>query len=114
MDAAPLVAMIDAAAPPAPEVVVPRKDLSASFSESRFPSMTGRSSAPAGWLVGLAVVVVVGAAGAYAYHNGLIPASLFQRKEAPAEEAKPVDASAPIETTLVKPGEEASPVQSTN
>jgi cytoskeleton protein RodZ len=114
MDAAPLVAMIDAAAPPAPEVVVPRKDLSASFSESRFPSMTGRSSAPAGWLVGLAVVVVVVAAGAYAYHNGLIPASLFQRKEAPAEEAKPVEASAPIETTLVKPGEEASPVQSTN
>ncbi|MYM74970.1 DUF4115 domain-containing protein, partial [Duganella sp. FT134W] len=114
MDAAPLVAMIDAAAPPAPEVVVPRKDLSASFSESRFPSMTGRSSAPAGWLVGLAVVVVVGAAGAYAYQSGLIPASLFQRKEAPAEETKPVDASAPIETTLVKPGEEASPVQSTN
>ena len=114
MDAAPLVAMIDAAAPPAPEVVVPRKDLSASFSESRFPSMTGRSSAPAGWLVGLAVVVVVGAAGAYAYHNGLIPASLFQRKEAAVEEAKPVEASAPIETTLVKPGEEATPVQSTN
>ncbi len=81
MDAAPLIAMIDALAPPAPEVVVPRKDLSASFSESRFPSMTGRSSAPAGWLVGLAVVVVLGAAGAYAYQSGLIPASLFQRKD---------------------------------
>ena len=114
MDAAPLVALIDAVAPPAPEVVVPRKDLSASFSESRFPSMTGRSSAPAGWLVGLAVVVAVGAAGAYAYQSGMIPASLFQRKEAPVEEAKPAEASAPIETTLVKPGEEAAPAQSTN
>jgi cytoskeleton protein RodZ len=114
MDAAPLVAMIDALAPPAPEVVVPRKDLSASFSESRFPSMTGRSSAPAGWLVGLAVVVVVGAAGAYAYQSGLIPASLFQRKDVAVEETKPAEASAPIDTTLVKPGEEAAPVQSTN
>lgn len=115
MDAAPLVAMIDALAPPAPEVVVPRKDLSASFSESRFPSMTGRSSAPAGWLVGLAVVVVVGAAGAYAYQGGMIPASLFQRKDVAVEEAKPAaEASAPIDTTLVKPGEEAAPVQSPN
>ncbi|NYE59049.1 cytoskeleton protein RodZ [Duganella sp. 1224] len=114
MDAAPLVAMIDALAPPAPEVVVPRKDLSASFSESRFPSMTERSSGPAGWLVGLAVVVVVGAAGAYAYQSGLIPASLFQRKDVAAEEAKPADASAPLDTTLVKPGEEAAPLQSPN
>ena len=113
MDAAPLVAMIDAVAPPAPEVVVPRKDLSASFSESRFPSMTSRSSAPAGWLVGLAVVVVVGAAGAYAYQSGMIPASLFQRKDAAPEEAKPADVTPPIETTLVKPGEETT-VQSPN
>src|SRR5450830_1429574 len=111
MDAAPLVALIDAVAPPAPDVVVPRKDLSASFSESRFPSMTGRSSAPAGWLVGLAVVVAVGAAGAYAYQSGMIPASLFQRKEAPVEEAKPAETAAPIETTLVKPGEEATATQ---
>jgi len=105
MDAAPLVAMIDAAQPISPEVVVaPRKDLAASFSESRFPSMTGRSSsAPAGWLVGLAAVVVVGAAGAYAYQSGLIPASLFERKE----EVKPAEAPA-METTLVKQGQDAS------
>jgi cytoskeleton protein RodZ len=113
MDAAPLVAMIDAVAPPAPEVVVPRKDLSASFSESRFPSMTSRSSAPAGWLVGLAVIVVVGAAGAYAYQSGMIPASLFQRKDAAPEEAKPADVTPPIETTLVKPDQETT-VQSPN
>ncbi|WP_373988145.1 helix-turn-helix domain-containing protein [Duganella sp. BuS-21] len=111
MDAAPLVAMIEMAQPGSPEVAVaPRKDLAASFSESRFPSMTGRSSGPAGWLVGLAAVVVVGAAGAYAYQTGLIPASLFERKE---EEAKPAEAPA-IETTLVKPGEEASTLQSPN
>jgi cytoskeleton protein RodZ len=104
MDATPLVAMIEAAAPPSPEVVVPRKDLSASFSESRFPSMTERSSGPAGWLVGLGVVVVLAGAGAYAYQSGLIPASLFERK---AEEAKPVDTPA-IDTTLVK---ETAPLQ---
>lgn len=110
MDAAPLVAMIEIAQPTSPEVVVaPRKDLAASFSESRFPSMTGRSSGPAGWLVGLAAVVVVGAAGAYAYQAGLIPASLFEQKE----EAKPVETPA-IETTLVKPGEETAPLLSPN
>jgi cytoskeleton protein RodZ len=110
MDAAPLVAMIEAAQPTSPEVVVaPRKDLAASFSESRFPSMTGRSSAPAGWLVGLAAVVVVGAAGAYAYQTGLIPASLFERKE---EEAKPAEPTPAIDTTLVKEGQENTAVQS--
>ncbi|MRW89145.1 DUF4115 domain-containing protein [Duganella sp. FT80W] len=96
MDAAPLVAMIEAAAPPVPEVVVPRKDLSASFSESRLSLGGERPSKPAGWLIGLAAVVVVGGAAAYAYQSGLIPASLFERK---AEEAKPAPA---IETTLVK------------
>jgi cytoskeleton protein RodZ len=114
MDAAPLVAMIEAAQPISPEVVVaPRKDLAQSFSESRFPSMTGRSSAPAGWLIGLAAVVVVGAAGAYAYQSGLVPASLFERKE---EEAKPAEAAPAIETTLLKPGQEnaSAPLQSPN
>jgi cytoskeleton protein RodZ len=75
--------------------------------------MTGRSSAPAGWLIGLAAVVVVGAAGAYAYQSGLIPASLFERKE---EEAKPVEAAPAVETTLLKPGQDnaaAAPVPST-
>ncbi|WP_343732461.1 helix-turn-helix domain-containing protein [Duganella sp.] len=111
MDAAPLVAMIEAAQPTSPEVVVaPRKDLAASFSESRFPSMTGRSSsAPAGWLIGLAAVVVVGAAGAYAYQSGLIPASLFERKE----EVKTAETPA-IDTTLVKPGQEATTLQQPN
>jgi len=113
MDAAPLVAMIEAAQPTSPEVVVaPRKDLAQSFSESRFPSMTGRSSGPAGWLVGLAAVVVVGGAAAYAYQSGMIPASLFERKE---EETKPAEATtAPIDTTLVKPGQETTALQTQN
>jgi cytoskeleton protein RodZ len=119
LDATPLVAMIEVVSPTSHEAAPPRKEIAATFSESRFPSMTGRSASPTGWLVGVAVVVVVAAAGAYAWQTGLIPATLFQRagKEAPAavavEEAKPAD-SAPIETTLVKPGEENNPVQTTN
>ena len=118
IDATPLVAMIEVVSPTSHEAAPPRKDVAATFTESRFPSMTGRSSAPAGWLVGVAAVVVVAAAGAYAWQTGLIPATLFERSAAPAgataEAAKPAEASAPIETTLVKPGEETAPVQSTN
>ena len=116
LDATPLVAMIEVVSPTSHEAAPPRKEAT-TFSESRFPSMTARSSGTAGWLAGIAVVVVVGAAGAYAWKAGLIPATLFQRSEAPAaaavEEAKPA-AAEPIETTLVKPGEESNPVQSTN
>ena len=116
LDATPLVAMIEVVSPTSHEAAPPRKEAT-TFSESRFPSMTARSSGTAGWLAGIAVVVVVGAAGAYAWKAGLIPATLFQRSEAPAaaavEEAKPAAAD-PIETTLVKPGEESNPVQSTN
>lgn len=111
MDAAPLVAMIEVETPAGHEVVTPRKDLSASFSESRFPSMTERSSGSTGWLVGLAVVAVVGGAAAYAYQSGMIPASLFERK---AEEVKTAETAPAIETTLVKPGEENAPLQQKN
>jgi cytoskeleton protein RodZ len=120
IDATPLVAMIEVISPTSHEAAPPRKDVAATFTESRFPSMTGRSSAPAGWLVGVAAVVVVAAAGAYAWQTGLIPATLFERSQAPAsaaadvDAAKPAEASAPIETTLVKPGEETTTVQSTN
>jgi cytoskeleton protein RodZ len=120
IDATPLVAMIEVVSPTSHEAAPPRKEIAASFSESRFPSMTGRSSSgPAGWLVGVAVVVAVAAAGAYAWQTGLIPATLFERsKEAPAsattEAVKPADTVAPIETTLVKPGDVSAPVQSTN
>ncbi|RFP20527.1 helix-turn-helix domain-containing protein [Duganella sp. BJB488] len=119
IDATPLVAMIEVISPTSHEAAPPRKEIAATFTESRFPSMTGRSSTPTAWLVGAAAVVVVAAAGAYAYQAGLIPATLFQRadKEAPAsaaaEASKPADvAVAPIETTLVKPGQETAPLQS--
>ncbi|MCU6499379.1 helix-turn-helix domain-containing protein [Rugamonas sp. A1-17] len=119
IDATPLVAMIEVISPTSHEAAPPRKEIAATFTESRFPSMTGRSSTPTAWLVGAAAVVVVAAAGAYAYQAGLIPATLFQRadKEAPAsaaaEASKPADAAvAPIETTLVKPGQESTPLQS--
>ena len=121
LDATPLVAMIEVISPTSHEAAPPRKEIAATFTESRFPSMTGRSPAPAAWLVGVAVVVVLAAAGAYAYQSGLIPATLFQRsgKEAPAsapvEAAKPADVVvAPIETTVAKPGQEAAPLQSPN
>lgn len=121
LDATPLVAMIEVISPTSHEAAPPRKEIAATFTESRFPSMTGRSPGPAAWLVGVAVVVVVAAAGAYAYQTGLIPASLFQRsnKDASAsasaavEASKPADvAVAPLETTLVKPGQETAPLQS--
>jgi cytoskeleton protein RodZ len=116
LDATPLVAMIEVISPTSHEAAPPRKDIAATFSESRFPSMTARSSAPAGWLVGLALVVAVGAGGAYAWQSGLISPSLFQRSDAGAsasavaELPKSVEANTPIETTLVKPGEETTPL----
>ncbi|RFP18317.1 MULTISPECIES: helix-turn-helix domain-containing protein [unclassified Duganella] len=121
IDATPLVAMIEVISPTSHEAAPPRKEIAATFTESRFPSMTGRSPGPAAWLVGVAVVVVVAAAGAYAYQTGLIPATLFQRSDkdasasasAAAEATKPADVPvAPIETALLKPGQETAPLQS--
>jgi cytoskeleton protein RodZ len=117
IDATPLVAMIEVVSPTSHEAAPPRKEIAATFSESRFPSMTQRSSGPAGWLVGVAVVVAVAAAGVYAYQSGMIPATLFQRSEAPAsattEAVKPAElAIAPIETKTVAPGAETAPLQS--
>ncbi|MQA39543.1 helix-turn-helix domain-containing protein [Rugamonas aquatica] len=118
IDATPLVAMIEVISPTSHEAAPPRKEIAATFTESRFPSMTGRSPGPAAWLVGVAAVVVVAAAGAYAYQTGLIPATLFQRSDkdasasASAELPKPAEAAiAPIETTIAKPGQETAPLQ---
>ena len=116
IDATPLVAMIEVVSPTSHEAAPPRPARSPSFQESRFPSMTERSSKPAGWLVGVAAVVVVAAAGAYAYKSGLISPSMFRKDgtdsaaSAPAE--KPAETVAPIETTLTKPGQETAPLQS--
>jgi cytoskeleton protein RodZ len=112
LDPAPLVAMVEAQSPSTPELAPVRRELpAAKFSESRL-SLTERSSKPAGWMVGAAVAAAVLAAGAYAWHAGLVPAGLFSHKqEAAADSAAP--ASAPLETALVKQEQAApAPLQS--
>ena len=123
LDATPLVAMIEVVSPTSPEAAPPRKERAAQFSESRMPLMTDRSSGRGGWMVGAAVVVagLIGG-GVYAYQSGLIPHSLFERGDgggaasasAVTELPKPIDSSMPLETTLVKPGQETAPLQSPN
>lgn len=123
LDATPLVAMIEVVSPTSPEAAPPRKERAAQFSESRMPLMTDRSSGRGGWVIG-AVVVAAGliGGGVYAYQSGLIPHSLFERgaaegaasASAVTELPKPIDSSMPLETTLVKPGQEAAPLQSPN
>ncbi|PHV04754.1 helix-turn-helix domain-containing protein [Janthinobacterium sp. BJB412] len=123
LDATPLVAMIEVGTPPSAEAAPVRREIAATFTESRFPSLTERSSKPAGWLVGAVAVAVVAAAGAYAYHAGLISPAMFSRADkdasasASAQAEKPADKPAeiaPLETTLVKPGQETAPMQSTS
>jgi cytoskeleton protein RodZ len=65
IDAAPMVANIEvnpvAGDPSAP----PRREISASFSEARFPLMSKRAPKRTGWIVGALVVAALAAAGAY-------------------------------------------------
>ena len=85
--------------------------------------MTDRSSGRGGWMVGAVVVAaaLIGG-GVYAYQSGLISTSLFERAggdgassaSAVTELPKPIDSTMPMETTLVKPGQETTPLQSPN
>ena len=114
LDAAPLVAMIEVNPAPTHETATPvrREKISATFSESRFPSLTERSSKPAGWLMGAAVVAVVVAV-AGAYQAGLLPNVLKAVKdEAPAASAPA--AGAPALETVAKPGADTAPLISPN
>ncbi|MDN2702077.1 helix-turn-helix domain-containing protein [Janthinobacterium sp. SUN100] len=109
IDAAPLVAMIEVHPAPAQDPAAPvRREISATFSESRFPSMTQRSSNQTPlWIAGAVAVVVAAAFGAYKL--GYVPASLLSahvEKEAAHAEV------GPVETTLIKPGQDLTPVQS--
>lgn len=74
LDPVPLVAQIEMDTPPAADhsatTAATRRPAPASFSESRFPLHGKRSSLPLGWIAGVVVVV---AAGAAAWHFGLIP-----------------------------------------
>ncbi|MYM41134.1 helix-turn-helix domain-containing protein [Duganella qianjiadongensis] len=120
LDATPLVAMIEVVSPTSYEAAPPRKEAAPKFTESRFPSMTPRPTSSVGWLAGAAVAVVLVAGGVYAYQSGMIPLSMFQRSDADgasavADAAKAAEAAVtPIETTLVKQGEESAPVQNNN
>ena len=120
IDATPLVAMIEVVSPTSYEAAPPRKEAAPKFTESRFPSMTPRPTSSVGWLAGAAVAVALVAGGVYAYQSGMIPLSMFQRSDADgasavADAAKAAEAAVtPIETTLVKPGEDSAPAQNTN
>jgi len=123
LDPTPLVAMIEVISPTSPEAAPPRRERAAEFSESRFPLMTDRSSGRGGWMVGAVVVAaaLIGG-GVYAYQSGLISTSMFERSgtdaatsaSAVTELPKPIDSTMPLETTLVKPGQETAPLQSPN
>ena len=109
LDAVPLVAMI-AVHPPTPVQENPgapaRRDISATFSESRFPSMTQRSSHSGMWIAGAVAVVAAAAFGAY--KMGYVPETLFAHGD---KETVHSGVTAPVETTLIKPGQDLSPVQ---
>ncbi|MFZ4875388.1 helix-turn-helix domain-containing protein [Janthinobacterium sp. Mn2066] len=111
LDAAPLVALIEVAAAPTQDPATPvRREISATFSESRFPSMTQRSSGyPVAWIVGAVVVVAVAAFGAYKL--GYVPAALLAHVDNKDKEADHPAMSGPVETTLIKPGQDLTPVQ---
>jgi len=116
LDATPLVAMIELEVPTPAPAPVPRREVpQASFTGSRFPKMSERNDKPAPWLMGVAAVVVVAAVGGYAYQSGLVTSAMLTRdKEAPASASAEAVAT-PMETTLVKDGQDAAqPAQSTN
>ncbi|MGK5019327.1 RodZ domain-containing protein [Janthinobacterium lividum] len=108
LDAAPLVAMIEVHPAPVQESATPvRREISATFSESRFPSMTQRSSSQASlWIAGAVAVVVAAAFGAYKF--GYVPTNVL-----PSHAGKEVAQAdvVPVETTLIKPGQDLTPVQ---
>ena len=119
IDATPLVAMIEVRSPTSPEVSPPRKEIAATFSDTRMPLMKSRHSHTGAWVMGgVAVVVVVG--GIFLYQSGLIAhtLALFERGADSAavatEPAKTDTTVAPLETTLVKPGQETAALQSPN
>jgi cytoskeleton protein RodZ len=117
LDAAPLVAMIDVNPTPSAVSAPARREISASFSEARFPSMTQRSSTrPTVWIV--AAVAAAVAAALLAYKFGYVSPSMFTQADkaaAPATASAPAAiGTAPVETTLIKPGQELAPLQTTS
>jgi cytoskeleton protein RodZ len=112
LDAAPLVAKIEVnpiaghETPP-----VRRERISATFSESRFPTLTERSSKPTGWVIGAAVAAVLVAAFG-AYQSGLLSKLIPARGES-AQPAASAVASAPMDI-VTKPATETPPLLQPN
>jgi cytoskeleton protein RodZ len=112
LDAAPLVAKIEVnpiaghETPP-----VRRERISATFSESRFPTLTERSSKPTGWVIGAAVAAVLVAAFG-AYQSGLLSKLIPARGES-AQPAASAPASAPL-TIVTKPATDTPPLLQPN
>jgi len=86
MDPAPLVAMVEVEPAPVVEAPAPRRDMGASFSESRFPSMTQRQSKPSG-LIAFGLVAVVVAAAIGAWQAGLISPQMLGSNGAASDAA---------------------------
>jgi cytoskeleton protein RodZ len=84
LDPAPLVAKIEMDTPPAADLTANaaamRRPSPASFSESKFPARGKRSALPLAWILGAVVVI---AAGAAAWHFGLV-SSIRGEQAAPA------------------------------
>ncbi len=108
LDAAPLVAMIEVNPIAGHEHPQPaRREISASFTGSRFPTMTERSTKPSGWLLGAAGAAVIAAA-IGAYYVGLFPNLSPARKDGAA-----APASTPAVAPVPAPAASA-PLQSPN
>ena len=101
MDPAPLVAMVEVEPAPVVEVPAPRRDMGASFSESRFPSMTQRQSKPSG-LIAFGLVAVVVAAAIGAWQAGLISPQMLGSNGA-ASDAGSTDSAGVASTPLPAP-----------
>jgi cytoskeleton protein RodZ len=103
LDPAPLVAMVEVEPAPVVEAPAPRRDMGASFSESRFPSMTQRQSKPSGLLAfGLVAVVVAAAIGAW--QAGLISPQMLSTNGAASDAASaPADSADMASTPLPAP-----------
>ncbi|MBY0238064.1 MAG: helix-turn-helix domain-containing protein [Burkholderiaceae bacterium] len=113
LDAAPLVAMIEVNPMAGHEQTqTVRRDISASFTESRFPTMTERSGKPSGWLLGVAGAAVIAAA-VGAYYVGLFPNLAPGRKDAAPAPAASAPVAAPA-IAVLPAGTAPAPLQSPN
>lgn len=110
LDPVPLVAQIAMDTPPAADnsaAMASRRPAPASFSESKFPSHGKRVNLPLGWIAGAVVVVV--AAGAAAWHFGVLPGSRGDAGANGTTLAPP--ASAVASADVAAPGTTIEPVQ---